>query len=70
MESRLIWAENDAKIKTIFLKGVNFWRLKTMTVVSDQPKFWDKGSLLSNLLKILRGKISVSFSRDILWDWS
>lgn len=39
------------QIKTIFLKGVNFLRLKTMAMVLDQPKFLDRGSLLSNLLK-------------------
>lgn len=41
------------QIKTIFLKGVNFLRLKTMAMVLDQPKFLDRGSLLSNLLKTM-----------------
>lgn len=68
MEFRLIWVENDVKIKIIFLKGVNFLRFKIMIMVLDQFKFLDRGSLLSNLLMIIRGRIFVSFLRDILWD--
>lgn len=45
MESRLIWAGNDAEIKTIFLKGADFFGLEKGSRIQNWRKVVAKGSL-------------------------